>query len=411
MLRREGYQVFSLGEQVPDGPVGKIVEASYLAMAEEYRIQLAKNVRRGMLYLVRQHHAFYGPPPIGYRRKPVSIGRHRDGREHFVNQLEPDPLKAPAVQRAFEMAAGGASLAEINHEAGFYADPGGMSRMLRNPIYTGIYQREGEVILDFCEPLIDAALFARVQTARKDAATRQGWHHPRAERSPFLLGGMIYCGNCGKNLIGHRNGRWGYYHCANIVSRVPNPTCSSGGIPAAAIENDVLDQIKRILERPKMVIDLYAEASQADDRTAAHSARVERLQSDLKGIDRLLDNATRLLVQHPESEALNAEMDRLETERGKTRLALYEAAANPPGPTLSAGSLEAMIVDLRERIESGNKRSRQLALRALNTQVTARRVPGKSRLDMRYAGKVVFVLGIGFEFPIGDHKDIDAISA
>jgi hypothetical protein len=104
-------------------------------------------------------------------------------------------------------------------------------------------------------------------------------------------------------------------------------------------------------------------------------------------------------------------MDRLETERGKTRLALYEAAANPPRPTLSAGSLEAMIVDLRERIESGNKRSRQLALRSLNTQVTARRVPGKSRLDMRYAGKVVFVLGIGFEFPIGDHKDIDAISA
>lgn len=143
-LKKGGIDMRYAAEQIPDGPMGIIVEALLEAMAEYYSANLAENTRRGKEGNALKCHP-NGQRRFGYR---LAGARIEDGvyvpNDHY--EIEPD--EAAAVRVGFASRSRGATLDEI---AARMVDMGVVNcsgqphnrrsvfRMLCNEMYLGVY--------------------------------------------------------------------------------------------------------------------------------------------------------------------------------------------------------------------------------------------------------------------------------
>lgn len=147
----------------------------------------------------------------------------RDGTPHAIHQIEPDPVTAPLVQKAFAMRAGGASIGEIHAALRLpFKNRTGYSRMLVNRIYIGVYDYGGNAYPHYCEPLIDPDTWRAVQAISGAWQSQIGVAHPRRATSRHLLTGLLRCRRCGSAMQGCRTvmqlrdgpKEYLYYRCA-----------------------------------------------------------------------------------------------------------------------------------------------------------------------------------------------------
>jgi len=388
-LRRLGYSVHSLEQYIPPGSIGRVVESLHLWSAEEYRKQLASNVRRGLYYVITVHRAYPRPwVPLGLRKAPVVIGTRRDGQPHIVNRLEPDPSAAPLVARAFALRADGRTLSEIHNELHLFPDRFGYRRMFRQQLYRGVYQYGSLVVDDFCEPIIDAGTWRAVQQINADWNERN--LHPRRAASSFLLSGLARCGLCGYAMTGdstHKGYR--YYHCTAIGSLEGG--CKNKRIRAADLDAAVL-RLALDFVSDETVLQSLVEAvrlelaSQPDDS----AANLQRIQADVRSCEQAIDNLLRTLEMTGTSRAIAERLRELEQQRGDLTERLGEAqraldARNGYDPD-AAGQA---AVTARLGLAQVDLRDRQLALRSIVREVRA--VSGAG-------GVVVFSLpGLGID--------------
>ena len=137
------------------------------------------------------------------------------------------------------------------------------------------------------EPLIDQALFDRVQ-ARIADATERGFHGKLDERPEPLLAGVLRCGSCDSKMTVLRRAdqakRQPLYLCAGNASG--ETTCDTSAITMDVADSAVLNQIRRV----RFVDNLDAStlqpvASEPDPRDlltkqlAAARAKMEKLSS------------------------------------------------------------------------------------------------------------------------------------
>jgi len=111
-LRRRGFQIISMTDDLPGGDLDAIVEALYDWKHEQYLKDLSLNVKRTLHELARQGYSVGGFPPRGYKVQKVRIGTKRNGKPHHVSQWIPDPEWAPKVELAFRLRSEGASFSE-----------------------------------------------------------------------------------------------------------------------------------------------------------------------------------------------------------------------------------------------------------------------------------------------------------
>ncbi|MHC4413632.1 MAG: recombinase family protein, partial [Planctomycetota bacterium] len=90
-LRRRGYEVYSLNDNLPPGLDGRFFEAAIDWMNERFLQDLSRDTKRGQRHLIKTHGAVGGRPPKGFIREPVRIGNRRDGSEHIVHRWVVDP--------------------------------------------------------------------------------------------------------------------------------------------------------------------------------------------------------------------------------------------------------------------------------------------------------------------------------
>jgi hypothetical protein len=160
-----------------------------------------------------------GPTPTGYTR-PKPIGGL--AQPMFPNE------HAPAIRRAFELRAAGASWSRVArhlNESGVPTSRGGnggrwslssAEKLLRNEVYTGLVRCACGCSEERYDgpAIVTRALFRRVVERRQ---TRPG---PQGEREPGLLSGVLFCASCGYRLTQdvnvRRNGtRVDGYRCRN----------------------------------------------------------------------------------------------------------------------------------------------------------------------------------------------------
>src|SRR6185437_9583503 len=128
-LRRRGYILHFLKDDLPEGSFARIYESLLEWKAEQDLRDIAANSQRGQQAVVRLTVEVEGRtvtgfsgggfPPRGYRRSaPIRTGQRRNGEPRSNVVWEPDPAWWPRARRAIDLFLAGAPYAAIVAETG-----------------------------------------------------------------------------------------------------------------------------------------------------------------------------------------------------------------------------------------------------------------------------------------------------
>lgn len=363
-LRRRGYQIVSLTDDVPDGPMGRLFEAAIDWKNEQFLEDLSRDVKRGLRDLVQQYGAVPGTPPRGFIRQPIQIGRRRDGRERIGHRWAPDPELIPRVQRAFELKAAGRSILEIHRETRLFGSLNSYHTLFKNRLFIGELVFGDLVIEDYCPPVIDRSTWDAVQADLQRRASRKHLTginpgHPRRSNSAYLLSGLAYCARCGAPLAGdssrQRSGGYYYrYHCTRAKRR---RDCDAGRLPLNVLEPAVVESLSDYILTPE---GLQACQRQLLAEQADHLAQIEQQQSGLRrelgSLRRQIAHLTNAIAEAGHSRALLSRLTDLEASEARllADLAGLQAQLNARALELGPGDIEQISAELRRKLLSGS---------------------------------------------------------
>ena len=272
-----GATLVSATESIDQTPSGMLVHGIMSSIAEFYSRNLATEVTKGLTQKVAQG-GTPGRAPIGY----LNVRRTDDqGRE--IRTVEVDPERAPLIAWAFEQYAGGetsvtALLRDLTAR-GLRSVPSpkrpskplgknALYRVLTNPYYAGLIRYRGALHPGAHEPIVEPALFDRVQSllkARNAHATRhvQHAHH---------LKGLLHCGNCGSRMLldfatNPRGTTYAYFVCSGRAAR--KTTGTRRAVPVQVAERLVADSYANITISEADYQHLAAEVDAAFDKRGA----------------------------------------------------------------------------------------------------------------------------------------------
>ncbi len=209
MLKKNGIEVISISEPLPEGPFGELIERILEWQDEFYLTNLSQEVKRGMLERASRGLPV-APPPIGYDSKDGKYIPNADAAlirgiyEDFLNGLG---LRAAAVKYG--------NLG-MRTTRGNLPDNRCIEYILRNPVYTGKirwsldgraastrhYDNPNIMVTDGThEPIISQELFDNVQKKLDEQKRMYGKYQRREQPVQFMLKGLVRCSACGSTLI------------------------------------------------------------------------------------------------------------------------------------------------------------------------------------------------------------------
>lgn len=209
MLKKNGIDVISVSEPLPEGPFGNLIERIIEWSDEYYLTNLSQEVKRGM-----KERASRGlpvsPAPIGYDSKEGKYIPNSDSaliRQIFEDFLNGLGLRAIAVKY---------SALGMKTTRGNPPDNRCIEYILRNPVYIGKirwsldgraastrhYDSPNIMVVDGQhEPIISEEIFNRVQDKLDEQKKRYGKYQRREQPVEYMLKGLVRCSSCNSTLI------------------------------------------------------------------------------------------------------------------------------------------------------------------------------------------------------------------
>jgi len=386
-LRRRGYIVYSIQDNIPDTTDGRIYEALLDWMNNKFLEDLSVDVKRGLHHIVREYGAVPGTPPRGFKREITTIGIRRDGSPHKVSRWVPDPEWWNICRRAWELRSTGVPIRQIHKELHIFGSMQSYTTFFTNRIYLGELHYGEITIPDYTDPMItkeewDAVQFLnRKNSVEYDPMKRnQNPHHPRRISSSFLLSGLIYCVRCGSLLNGEvlrfKNGQYlMYYHCGNAHR---NLDCNARRIPKAAIEKVVIDRLREYILDPALIAERDREyaIAHSGERDKIHEEQ-KKVKYEISELQRKMDNISRQIADDPSpSRTLMTLIKELEQQEQKKIDELERLRSIENRETVFIGS-PANYARLSEKftteLVSGDPERIKLILRGLIDRISAER--------------------------------------
>lgn len=381
-LRRRGYEIHSLKDNIPSGPEGRLFESA-LDWANQRHIEdMREDIRRALHQNAELYGAVPGTPPKGLKREPLTISHHRDGKPRIVSRWVPDPDLIPRIRQAFDLKLSGATGHQILAETRLFTSITSLKTFFVNKIYIGILEYADLVIENYCEPLVDPKIFAAVQELIKNETgnTTTVLSHPRRKAPPdeYLLSGLLYCAYCSAPLnINHtrRGGKivWTGYTCGNVKR---NGTCHAPSLPRQALEDAVLEKIQTTILDPDILTAIQTTAAR---RTANHQAETQTAltttKAELAETRRQLTNITNAIKATGHSTTLLkslAELEKQETTIEQTIIELTEKQSRLP-PQLDPTRLNETTQRIKNQLQSGNQALIRRTLQGLIARITVER--------------------------------------
>ncbi|CDK97864.1 Resolvase [Magnetospirillum gryphiswaldense MSR-1 v2] len=227
--------------------MGRLTLNILLSFAQFEREVIGERVRDKVAASRRKGIWMGGPVPFGYRCAD---------RKLLVVEEE-----AATVRMIFErfIRIGSATLLvkELAEEGitrrGKKLDKGGLYKLLANPLYIGKAVHKGVAYDGEHQPIIDQALWDKVRSIT-EVSPRVRANRTRVQ-TPALLKGLIFAPGGRAMTPSHtrKKGRlYRYYVTTSIIKEGPE-ACPIGRVPAAQVENAVIDQLRSLLRTPEMV--------------------------------------------------------------------------------------------------------------------------------------------------------------
>jgi hypothetical protein len=223
------------------------------------------------------------------------------------------------VRRAFHMCAKGETVNKIHIATGLYSTINSYLTFFRNPLYKGVLHYKDLIFENYCEPIVEAEIWERVQKVLDARARRQHLPtdsetgpHPRRVASTWLLSGLVHCARCGSPLNGHVIKTWDYYACSRAKRR---HDCEAKKIPSPHLEQAVIEKIRAYLRDPAALA--AAQSERMQQYTAATGElpiRRKELDTRLANLRRGITNLTAAIAQHGHSESLLNQLTALEMQ-------------------------------------------------------------------------------------------------
>lgn len=384
-LRRQGYVIYSITDQVPDGLEGRLLESIIAWKNAKYIEDLRKNVKRGRRYLISAHGVLPGGNcPIGYRFEQVNIGIRRDGSPHVAPRLEPDPTAASLVARAFEMRANGATYQQIHEETHLYKWLETYAYLLRNEIYLGVLKFQDIRIENFCTPLIDQQTWDMAQLVNEQRKRRTSFNQPRSICSRFVLSGLLYCGVCGMHMHAHTNLRSGrtyeYYRCRSYLT---GKTCGAKYLRKTDIESLVLSVFKNSILNADALDAVYQDAKR--QRSALGDQNAVQLERDMQALSTVRSRIQRVTLAISEIGHSKALLEQLQDlERQEVELQGAVASAETFTLPLPDVDYNQVVAAARKALEIASEQEVATVLRGFIDRITA------NKNESRIVGKIEY---------------------
>lgn len=321
-LKKNNVRIIYVKEEIPDGPIGILVESMLEGQAEYYSASLSENIRRG-----QEDNALEcksnGSIPLGYK-----IGKNR--------QYEIDPATAPIVQTIFDMYNSGYTYKEMENylnKKGYTTSRGNpyhknsFRGILSNERYVGIYKYRDVTIAGGMPQIIDKELFDAVQK-RLDKNNKA-----KARKKSdvgYLLTTKIFCGKCGRGMVGESaKGRSKIYYYYTCIGRKRSKNCNMERISKDWIEDFVVEETIRHVLQNDMIQRIADEAmaylAKEDDKSMLVVLK-KKLSENKKAIQNLMAAIEQGII----TESTKRRLEELEDERAQLEHGIAEENIKKP---------------------------------------------------------------------------------
>ena len=209
-----------------------------------------------------------GWAPLGYDVKD---------RKLIINETEAKLVRS-IFKRFAEFKSGTNLVRELTREKahnkyGKLIDKGYLYRVLNNRVYIGDAVHKGTAHPGEHEAIIDRKLWDAVHEVMQESPRKRGG--ASRARTPALLKGLIFASNGVAMTPTHtrKRGRLYRYYISNRVLKTGAEACAIGRIPAAEIEAAVIDQVRRLLQSPEIIVATWREAKKVNPKLAERQVR------------------------------------------------------------------------------------------------------------------------------------------
>lgn len=276
---------------------GKFMLSIVFGYSKYYVDSLSENIRRG-IRTKTENGWLSGLAPIGYLNDEVT------------RTIVPDPDRFELIKEIWRLMLTGAysprRIMEIaNHEWGLRTmkrkrsggkvlSLSGVYRVLSNPFYAGILQREGKTYPGRHPAMVTLDEFDRIQELL--GRPRQ----PRPKIREFAFTGLIRCGACGLSVtaeekVNRHGSHYIYYHC---TKRRLDHRCDQPCIQAAELERQVVQFLRETTIPDRFHRWAIAKLDRVAEREGdAAMARSRSLAQARTSVEKELQNLTKLRIR------------------------------------------------------------------------------------------------------------------
>ena len=266
-------------------PQGLFMLQVAFGQSKYYSDNLSENVKRGIRQKLRRGE-WPSKAPLGYVNNPKT------------RNIEPHPVKAKIIERAFEefsegkytLESLGKRLAEFGLESKNRTPLAKVTiqRMLTNVAYIGLIKHGNEIYESNYQPILSRQLFEAVQKKLKERARPR--HSKKRHDFPFV--GLLHCCECGGMITAQfakgNGGIYRYYRCTKKFGSCSQPYIG---------ENQLAEQLQSLLQTValrddwggKMLkqVELWEKENFQSSRTFVQNLEVEQKVNQQK-LDKLV---------------------------------------------------------------------------------------------------------------------------
>lgn len=388
-LRDNGVKLISVLENLDDSPESVVLESVLEGFSEYYSKNLARETRKGLKEIALKAKFTGGCPPFGFDID--------ENNNYIINERE-----AAAVRKIFDACLNNTGYNQLLIEfdkQGIrtkFNKPFGKSSfnaILKNRKYIGDYiyypvgtyreKKSEPIIIENALPqIVESEIFWEVQKKMKERK-----HSGRVKAiEPYLLSGVLVCGECGETMSGHRHSKNGnHYYDYECSRNARTKQCSNRTFSRDKLEKLVCDYIRELLsdeainEIRKFLLDNAKLINDNNDES------ITLIKREINSLERKINSVIDLLIENP-SDKLKERLKTLEAQQKEAELELKKLKNS----AITEEKLDHYIVKIKD-FDDLSREQKQLFIKRLIEKVTIYK-NGNFKIATTY-GKVAAAVG------------------